>query len=167
MKNFSEYFNIHEKLYISKNIESHNYSPSTKEELKELVEKLLDDRGCDADLNDIDVSKIKNMHGIFCNNGDRKVNIRNINISRWEVSQVEDMTQMFWNCEDFNCDLSHWNVKSVEATSGMFYNCKKLNCDLSNWELNRLKYCLGMFTGCSAMDLPKWYYDKLDKLYKR
>ena len=46
---------ISERLHINKDIGNHsyNYHPKTRDELKELVDKLIKERGNDADLNDI------------------------------------------------------------------------------------------------------------------
>jgi surface protein len=47
------------------------------------------------------------MWGMFMNskfNGD---------ISKWDISNVENMNTMFWNSK-FNSDISNWNVSKVE-----------------------------------------------------
>ena len=56
-------FSIWERLHINKDTGNHsyNYHPKTKNELEELVNKLVKERGNDADLNDIDTSEIKDM----------------------------------------------------------------------------------------------------------
>ena len=43
----------------------YNYYPKTKEELKDLVKELIKERGNEADLNDINVSQVKDMSGLF------------------------------------------------------------------------------------------------------
>ena len=49
-------------------------------------------------------------------------------ISKWNVSKVENMMYMFAN-SIFNGDISKWNVSNVKNMSSMFYNSKleKLN----------------------------------------
>ena len=84
-------FSIYERLHINKDTGNHsyNYHPKTRDELKELVDKLIKERGNDADLNDIDTSKITDMSYMFYTskfNGD---------ISNWDVSNVKDMSYMF------------------------------------------------------------------------
>jgi hypothetical protein len=44
---------------------SYNYHPKNKEELKDIIKQLLDKRGPDADLNDIDTFKITDMSHLF------------------------------------------------------------------------------------------------------
>ena len=91
MKQINKY--ICERLHINKDIGNrhYNYRPKTRDELKELVDQLIEERGNDADLNDIDTSEITDMHHLFFKskfNGD---------ISNWDVSNVEYMYGMFDN----------------------------------------------------------------------
>ena len=108
---------ISERLHINKDIKSYNYNyhPKTKDELKELVDKLIKERGNEADLNDIDTSEITDMAGLFYEsnfNGD---------ISNWDVSNVKDMSYMFEESK-FNGDISDWDISKVKNMYNMFYN---------------------------------------------
>ena len=91
MKQINKYMS--ERLHINKDTGNHNHSynyhPKTYDELKELVIKLIYERGNDADLNDIDTSEIIDMYKLFYKsefNGD---------ISKWDVSNVKNMYLMF------------------------------------------------------------------------
>ena len=107
----------------------------------------------DADLNDIDVSNITDMSDLFF-----RLDPHNINISQWDVSNVEYMYWMFYGCKNFNSDLSRWDVSKVETMLHMFDGCKKFNSDLSDWNVSNVKYMLYMFDGCDSMkELPVWY----------
>jgi len=154
MKDFKVYIN--EKLKITKDLlkqNKHNYHPKTREELKELVKKLIEERGNDADLNDIDTSKITNMSDLFVFskfNGD---------ISLWNVSNVTDMTRMFFDSENFNCDLSGWNVSKVLYMEEMFTNCKNFEGKgLKNWKTKNLINTKRMFKECIKFneDISGW-----------
>ena len=110
-------FSIVERLHINKDPGNHdhhyNYHPKTSDELKELVDQLIKERGNDADLNDIDTSEITDMNYMFYTskfNGD---------ISNWDVSNVKDMSSMFAYSE-FNGDISNWNVSNVKNMDLMF-----------------------------------------------
>ncbi len=46
----------------------------------------------------------------------------NSNISKWDVSKVEDMHEMFANAK-FAKDISKWNVSNVDDHNGMFDDC--------------------------------------------
>ena len=118
MKQINKY--ILERLHINKDTGNHyhnyNYHPKTCKELKGLVNKLINERGNDADLNDIDTSKITDMSEVFYYsrfNGD---------ISKWDVSNVKDMTSMFEESKftGENGDISKWDVSKVEDMHYMF-----------------------------------------------
>ena len=49
MKNLKDI--IQERLHINKDIDSYNYHPKTRDELRQLVYKLMEERGDDANLN--------------------------------------------------------------------------------------------------------------------
>ena len=150
MKKINKY--IQERLHINKDIDSnyYNYHPKTKEELKELIRKLIKERGNDADLNDIDTSKITDMSYMFYDskfNGD---------ISNWDVSKVKDMHSMFYNSK-FNGDISNWNVSKVINMERMFYE-SHFNGDISNWDVSNVKDMSFMFTNTPLeKNPPKWY----------
>ena len=106
---------VSEKLVINKNtkIQKYNYHPKSTTELRKILWDLLEKRGENANLNDIDTSNITFMDSLFSDsdfNGD---------ISKWDVSNVEDMDFMFYN-SDFNGDISNWDVSKVEHMRDMF-----------------------------------------------
>ena len=43
------------------------------------------------------------------------------NISTWDTSNVEDMSSMYSDAQNFNADLSHWNVSQVTNMMNMFW----------------------------------------------
>ena len=106
---------INEKLIINKNIkiQKYNYHPKSTTELRKILWDLLEKRGENANLNDIDTSNITFMDSLFSDS------YFNGNISGWDVSNVEDMDFMFYN-SDFNGDISDWDVSKVEHMRDMF-----------------------------------------------
>jgi surface protein len=55
----------------------------------------------------------------------------NGDISKWNVSKVEDMRYMFHSSE-FNGDISEWDVCSVRRMDGMF-DGSKFSGNISKW----------------------------------
>ena len=113
-------FSILERLHINKDTGNrhYNYHPKTSDELKELVDKLIKERGNEADLNDIDTSEITDMTELFYQSkfkGD---------ISNWSVSNVETMESMFYESKftGENGDISNWDVSNVINMDGIFYD---------------------------------------------
>ena len=60
---------IIEKLKISSTskVRIYKYFPKTKEELRSLISKIIEEQGSNANMNDIDVSKIYDMSNLFYN----------------------------------------------------------------------------------------------------
>jgi hypothetical protein len=111
----TEKFKINSKTVANK--VEYTYYPKDWTELKDIIIKLIKERGYDADLNDIDVSKITNMNALFNYNKDT---IKfNGDISEWNVSNVKVMNSMFFTSE-FNGDISKWDVSNVFNMTRMF-----------------------------------------------
>ena len=145
MKQIDTYIN--ERLKINKDSgKKYNYHPDDSYQLRNLIERLLKERGPDANLNDIDVSKVTNMASMF-----KGLDIHNIDISEWDVSKVTTFESMFYMCKEFNCDISRWDISSAENTSLMFFRCEKLNCDLSGWNIKENATTGFMFYLCKSM----------------
>ena len=146
---------ILEKLIINKSSkikqQVYNYHPKTKVELKKIINKLIEERGIKADLNDIDTSQITDMSWLFYEsefNGD---------ISKWNVSNVESMSSMFAKCCKFDCNLDDWDVKNVKDMSCMFWG-SKFNKDISKWNVNDDTNMDRIFYNCPLeKNPPKWY----------
>ena len=85
----------------------------TKEELIENIKKLLDKE--ETNFNCIDTSAITDMSNLF-----RSLDISTtIDISYWDVSNVECMTCMFYKSK-FGGDISKWDVGNVKNMEGIF-----------------------------------------------
>ena len=117
MKNISTYIFEKLKKINSKNTgKQHNYFPENIFQLHAIINRLIKERGKEADLNDIDTSKITNMNSLFSYtnfNGD---------ISTWDTSNVKHMNNMFIG-SNFNGDISQWDISNVESMRDMFFNC--------------------------------------------
>ena len=83
----------------------------------------------------------------------------NCDLSNWNVSKVENMSNMFYNCEKFEGKgLENWNVSNVITMNNMFENCKNFDCDLNNWDVSNVKDMSYMFHGCDNLkNKPSWW----------
>ena len=159
MKQLNQFINeyiINKKLDKPIDSEDHyEYYPETKKELiKNIVEVFNSGK---TNLNCIDTSKITDMSNLFDSNNYNK-SLDNIDISKWNVSNVKYMQFMFDGYEKFNCDLSNWDVSKVENMKGIFSWCIKFNCDLSKWDVSNVTNMDFMFDNCNKFDcdLSKW-----------
>ncbi len=66
-----------------------SYHLKTKYQLKDIIRKLIKERGEYADLNDIDTSQITDMSYMFYKSK------FNRDISYWDISRVKDMDKIF------------------------------------------------------------------------
>ena len=127
----------------------YDLKPTNKKELEKLIKQRMKEQGPNCDLNDIDVSEIKDMSSLFYNsefNGD---------ISKWDTSKVMFMDSMFERSE-FNGDISKWDVSNVKDMHSMFYN-SSFEGDISKWNVSRVKDMSYMFVGSPLEgNEPSW-----------
>ncbi len=134
---------------------------NNKHELIELIaigRQLLGNCG---NFNWIDTSGITDMSDLFKYN-----NIFNGDISLWDVSNVEDMSFMFFD-SCFNGNLSKWDVSNVKNMQFMFRGAEKFTqCDISAWDVTRAfkyidtnRYCTGIY-GAFDNTIPIKYLPK-------
>jgi surface protein len=124
--------------------------------LVNLIDEAIDKYGNECDLNFIDTSHVIDMGGLFYYN-----NIDfNGDISKWDVSNVEDMSCMFDN-SIFNGNISKWNVRKVKDMSHMFES-SKFNGDISNWDVSNVTDMNCMFRWSEFNgDISKWDVSKV------
>jgi surface protein len=68
----------------------------------------------------------------------------------WDVSQVTNMFQAFYNRQSFNANISSWDVSNVGNMSGIFYNAISFNQDIGNWDVTNVTNMYRMFSGASS-----------------
>ena len=199
MKSLTNYIN--EKLIVNKNYNQYIYATKSFDELRNIIVDRYIKLGPGTEqnpinFNDIDVSNLdsfynyKKAKGIF-----QKINIKYIDISdwdvsniksmncmfafcdelksvgdisKWDVSNVTDMYSMFLDCKFFNQDISKWDVSSVIDMYSMFYDCKLFNQDLSGWNVSNVTDMTQMFRECRSFnqDLSSWDVSKVKfKIY--
>ena len=140
------------------------YTPKNNGELVDLIIKLLNDD--ETNLNCIDVSNVKVMQNLFDYVNDNVI-VKDIDISEWDVSNVFDMTEMFTNCNKFDCDLSKWDVSKVKYMDNMFNECTNFDCDLSNWDVSKVENMFAMFDSCknfTGEGLENWNVSNVDNM---
>ena len=142
---------------IDKKYDTTRYFPQTKEELQDIIKQLLDSG--ETNLNCIDISNnITNMTYLF--GPIDNIENANFDVSEWDVSNVTDMSYMFYDCKNFNGDLSSWDVSNVTDMQYMFKNCYKLKDNgLENWDVSNVKNMNGMFKDCKNFEgngLENW-----------
>ena len=172
MKQLSTY--IKERLIINKDYSDAGLSPKSFDELRKIIEDRYKKLGPGTkqnpiDFNDIDVRSIDsffNEHkGRFGTGLFQETKFKYIDISEWDVSNIESMRHMFYLCKELVSigDISEWDVRNVETFNGMFFYCERLEGvgDLSKWEVtDKLKDVGVMFSTCRRLknigDIGEW-----------
>ena len=94
-----------------------------------------------GEIEDWDVSNVKNMKEMFMDSSSFNQPLNN-----WNVSNVRDMKEMFSQATSFNQPLNKWNVSNVEYMGGMFYDASSFNQPLNNWNVS------SVYVGLSESD---------------
>ena len=187
MKTLNQY--IQEKLIINKDYRDNMIIVKSFNKLRKIIEDRYNKLGPGTehnpiDFNDIDVSNIYSFYNYKKNNEKgifEKTKFKYIDISDWDVSNVTDMSGMFFDCgelksvgdlsswnvskvTDMKCmfsrcrelksvgDISCWNVSNVTDMYSMFYDCKLFNQDLSGWNVSNVTIPYGIFDNCPIKD---------------
>ena len=116
--------------------------------------KVVDFQGAFADTGDnigpfnIDTSSAENMSTMFSNS-----NIKSLDLSSFDTSNVTRMYQMFKGCLNLeSLDVSSFDTRNVENMSQMFNNCTKLrHLDLSSFDTRNVTNFSDMFGGCTNL----------------
>ncbi|MCB0372830.1 MAG: BspA family leucine-rich repeat surface protein, partial [Muricauda sp.] len=82
----------------------------------------------------------------------------NGDIGNWDVSNVINMSHMFRNNPTFNQDLSDWDVSNVSNMNSMFDNATAFNGDISAWNVSNVGDMGSMFNDATAFnrDISGW-----------
>ena len=166
MKTLNQY--IQEKLIINKDYHDNMIVVKSFGELRKIIEDRYDKLGEGTeqnpiDFNDIDVSNLDSFYNKKTYNGIFDYTFfKYIDISDWDVSNVTDMSCMFFRCEELESvgDLSKWNVSNVTNMSKMFFSCELLKSvgDISKWDVSNVTDMTRMFCWCKSFnqDISDW-----------
>ncbi len=72
----------------------------------------------------------------------------------WDVSNVQDFTQMFYTATAFNKDISAWNTSSATTFSAMFHTATSFNQNISGWNTTNVTNMSQMFEFNTAFNQP-------------
>ena len=135
------------------NIHRRGYKPKDKDNLIELLERMIEKRGNDGDFNDIDTSDFTSMESLFRTN-----ETFNGDITGWDVSKVENMKSMFFSATSFNQPIGNWDVSNVEDMSSMFSCATSFNQPIGDWDVSGVKNMSYMFCDAKSFDqdLSEW-----------
>jgi surface protein len=116
--------------------------------LMKVIYEEIEQNGNQCDLNHLDIFNVTNLENLFFFN-----NTFAGDISRWDVSHITNMKQMFYK-SSFNGDISKWDVSKVENMDYMFQE-SSFKGDLSDWKPYIVKDSKSPFTRTTT-PMPYW-----------
>jgi surface protein len=75
-------------------------------------------------------------------------------LGSWDVSRVTDMSGMFTGASSFNQPIGSWDVSSVQSMSKIFLFARSLNQSIESWDVSSVTDMLRMFSGASSFNQP-------------
>jgi surface protein len=111
-------------------------------------------RGCEnlgssGNMNDWDLSNVINLSYMFYD-----TTSFNQPIDRWDVSSVTTMANMFQGASSFNQPLDSWDVSSVITMANMFQGASSFNQPLDSWDVSSVTTMASMFSYASSFNQP-------------
>jgi len=97
-------------------------------------------------IGDWDVSNVQDLSYLFYQKSNFKADI-----SKWNVANATNMEGMFGYAHSFNGDISKWDVSNVVNMEGMFYFARSFNIDLSDWDVRKVSNMEYMFAGTDSL----------------
>jgi surface protein len=94
--------------------------------------------------------KAKSMEEIACTYG--------YPIDKWDVSQVHDMSWLFYQMYDFNEYIGSWDVSNVTDMKSMFQGAAAFNQDIGSWIVSNVTNMAYVFYGACVFnqDIGSW-----------
>jgi surface protein len=113
-------------------------------------------------INKWDVSNLQDFSEIFYYNKGF-----NEDIGLWNTSNATSMRFMFRQAVAFNQDISSWDVSNVTDMSHMFHNAKSFNRNLSQWDTSSVTHMFSMFQGATSFnqDISLWDTSSVVSMY--
>ena len=127
-------------------------TPINLNQLKILIRQKINENPENPYLKDIDTSLINSMYNLF--SGDEFADIKILDLSAWDTSNVKNMACMFKNLTNLEkIKLSpKFDTSNVKTMRMMFYNCQSLQSpDLSNFNTVNVRDMSQMFEKCICL----------------
>lgn len=96
-----------------------------------------------------DLTQVTDMSLMFYN-----CHLVNQNINNWDVSNVTNMEALFFNATAFNSSLSNWDVSNVINMNSMFKGAVSYNKSLNTWNVSNVQRLDYMFSGATSFNQP-------------
>ena len=105
------------------------------------------------DIKSWDLSNVTDMSFMFYS-----ANSFNQDIGVWDVSNVTNMESLFVYAESFNKDISSWDVSKVTNMKNLFHFAQSFNMKISSWDVSNVTNMNGLFFNATSFnqDIGSW-----------
>lgn len=94
-------------------------------------------------------SKIKYFDKMFSN----CQSLAFLDVNNWDMISGYSLNNMFAYSGITDIDLSKWDTSNISNLSNLFFNCTKLKqIDLHTWNTKSVSTCYWLFRGCSSLE---------------
>ena len=133
---------------------------------REMLIKMSQDR---KDLSKVVTTLISDMSKLFypvadsnfdgvLNYYDSYYHLFNDDIKSWDLSNVTDMSFMFYSANSFNQDIGVWDVSNVTNMESLFVYAESFNKDISSWDVSKVTNMKDLFNFAQSfnMNIGSW-----------
>jgi len=96
---------------------------------------------------ELDISNITNMSYMFYD-----CYVFDQDLSSWDVSNVTNMEYMFSYASVFNGNISGWKTGNVTSINNIFENAEAFNQNIGSWDVGKITNMSGMFNSATVFD---------------
>lgn len=103
----------------------------------------------EIDVSQWDTSRIINFDKMFSN----CKSVSSLEINDWNMISGYSLNNMFAYSGITDIDLSKWNTSNITNLSNLFFECTRLKqIDLHTWNTKSVSTCYWLFRGCSSLE---------------
>tara|TARA_R110000796_G_scaffold101889_1_gene210689 strand:- start:74 stop:928 length:855 start_codon:yes stop_codon:yes gene_type:complete len=113
------------------------------------------------DISGWDISNVTNISSMFY-----RQSLFNQDLSSWDTSNVNNISSIFWKASAFNQPLNSWDVSNVTNMAFSLREASVFNQDLSSWDTSKVTSMRSIFYKSYLFDqnISSWNVNKVSNL---
>ena len=121
-------------------------------------------------ISNLNTKNVKSMNGMFSNIGEESLGFKDLDLSKWDTSNVTDIRRMFTlNYVTEKINVSNWNTSKIETMQDAFsgaHNLKEIK-GIENWDTSNVTTIRDMFAfseKLTSLNLSKWNTSNIEDM---
>ena len=93
--------------------------------------------------------------------------VGNSSFELWDISNLTDISTMFYICEKFNQNIKNWDTSNVTNMEGIFARAKIFNQPIGNWDVSNVTNMTTVFKDAANFNqtIGNWNTSKVTDMY--